>query len=381
MLIALALYAYLGTFTRYMADDYCSAAALKTNGFWGAQSYWWQNWSGRYSFSFVISLVEMLGLRIVPILPGLAIALWLLSIVWGFLPLLRNLKVSHAVAGALFLASVALWSTYRIVDDYPQIVFWQTGILTYPISIILFFLGMGVAVRRSSNPVKLKWWELVLWFAFAFISGGFSETGVVVQIALLALFLIILFVTKNRQRQILSPILIAAILGSVLSLLVITFAPGNSVRSAGFQHVPPLIQSFPGSLVDTFYFLPNLADRHTAVFIFGFLAGAFFACFFFPEDIAIKRSSLAIYFGGSLLFALGVIWASIAPAYLLRGRNTSAKSIAISLFFGSLSGDLLGDSWYSVSAIYSSQNLFRCTGMDLFGIIYFRYALGSFAVY
>ncbi len=261
MLSALALYAYLGTFTRYMADDYCSAAALKANGFWGAQSYWWQNWSGRYSFSFVISLVELLGLRIVPVLPGLAIAIWLFSIVWGFLPLLRNLKVAHAVAGALFLASVAIWSTYRVVADYPQIVFWQTGILTYPITIILFFVGMGAAIRRSSDRARLKWWELVLWFTFAFISGGFSETGVVVQIAILALLLILLSLTKNKQRHVLNPILIAAILGSVLSLLVIAFAPGNSVRSAGFQNVPPLLKSFPGSLVETFHFLPNLGGR------------------------------------------------------------------------------------------------------------------------
>lgn len=332
MLVALALFAYLGTFTRYLADDYCSAAALKTNGFWGAQSYWWQSWSGRYSFSFVISLVEMLGLRIVPILPGLAIALWLFSIVWGFLPLLRNLKVSRAVAGALFLASVTLWSTYRVVDDYPQVVFWQTGILTYPITIILFLLGMGTAIRRISNPGSLKWWELVLWFAFAFISGGFSETGAVVQIVLLALFLIILSLTKNRQRQILSPILIAAILGSVLSLLVIAFAPGNSVRSAGFQNVPPLLQSFPGSLVETFYFLPNLINRHTAVFIFGLLAGAFFACFFLPEDVVIKKSSLAIYFGGSLVFALAVIWASVAPAYILRG-GIPPQRVLLSAYF------------------------------------------------
>ncbi|HET7897948.1 MAG TPA: hypothetical protein VFL47_09770, partial [Flavisolibacter sp.] len=77
MLSSLALYAYLGTFTRYMADDYCSAAALKVDGFWGAQAYWWQNWSGRYSFSFLASLVEMLGLKIVPVLPALGIALWL----------------------------------------------------------------------------------------------------------------------------------------------------------------------------------------------------------------------------------------------------------------------------------------------------------------
>jgi hypothetical protein len=332
MLSVLALYAYLGTFTRYMADDYCSASALKSEGFWGAQSYWWQNWSGRYSFSFIVSLVEMLGLRIVPVLPGLAIALWLFSIVWGCLPLFRNLQVSHAITGALFLASVALWSTYRSVDDYPQIVFWQTGILTYPVSIILFFLGLGLALRRSSHPEPVRWWELLLWFIFAFAAGGFSETGVVVQIALLGMLLLIVFLTKGRNGKVQIPILVAAIVGSVLSLLVIAIAPGNAVRSAGFQNIPPFLQSFWGTLIEGFAFLPNFAGRHTTVFVFGFLAGAFYACFFIPEGLQIRKSSLAIYFGASLLFVLIGIWASIAPAYLLRGGMPPQRVLLSSYF-------------------------------------------------
>ena len=332
ILSSLALYAYLGTFTRYMADDYCSAAALKTEGFWGAQSFWWQNWSGRYSFSFVVSLVEMLGLKIVPILPGLAIAIWLFSMVWGSLPLLRNLNIPHAIASGLFLASVAIWSTYRTVDDYPQIVFWQTGILTYPISIILFFLGLGLALRRASHPDPMKWWELLLWFSLAFAAGGFSETGVVVQAVLLAILLMVVILTKNNHKRRLIPILLATLIGSVLSLLVIALAPGNSVRSGGFQGIPPFVQTFPGSLIETLGFLPSLAARHTTLFVFELLAGAFFAYFFVPMELQFKKSSIAIYFAASLLFALLGIWACIAPAYLLRG-GMPPQRVMLSAYF------------------------------------------------
>jgi hypothetical protein len=332
MLASLALYAYLGRFTRYMADDYCSAAALKINGFWGAQSYWWRNWSGRYSFSFVVSLAELLGIKVVPVLPGLAIVFWLFSIVWGILPLLKQIKVSQAAAGALFLASVALWSTYRAVYDYPQIVFWQTGILTYPISIILGFLGLGVAARRSSHPEGMKWWELLLWFLFAFAAGGFSETGVVIQIALLATLLSVVLLTRSIHKRILVPILTATLTGSVLSLIVIALAPGNSVRSAGFQNIPPVIPSFLGSLVETLVFLPGLAVRHTTLFVFGLLAGAFFAYFLIPAELQIKRSFLGIYFAASLLFVLIGIWASLAPAYLLRG-GMPPQRVLLSAYF------------------------------------------------
>ena len=333
MLSALAMYAYLGTFTRYMADDYCSAAALKTEGFFGAQSYWWQNWSGRYSFSFLISLVELLGLKIVPILPALVMVLWMFSIVWGSLPLLQKLDIPSPVVVGIYLASVVLWLTYRFVDDYPQIVFWQTGIITYPVTLILFFLGLGLALRSVSIPKRIRWWELLLWFLFGLIAGGFSETGVVIQITLLALLLIVLVLTKNARRIIFLPILIAALCGSILSLFVIALAPGNAVRSGGFQNIPPVGQSFWGSFVETLLFIPTLAGEHTIVFALSLLAGAFFTYFFIREELQIDVSSAAIYFIASLIFVLIVVWAGIAPAYLLRGGAPPQRVLLAAYFF------------------------------------------------
>ena len=93
MLSTLVLYGYLGTFTRYMADDYYTAAALKENGFLGTQSFWWQHWSGRYSFTFLVSFVELFGIKGVPILPIFVIFAWVLGFVWGGLPLLRNIMI------------------------------------------------------------------------------------------------------------------------------------------------------------------------------------------------------------------------------------------------------------------------------------------------
>lgn len=335
MLSALALYAYQGTFTRYMADDYCSAAALKEEGFLGAQAHWWTNWSGRYSFSFAISLVELLGLTVVPVLPAAILFLWLFSIVWGCLPLLKRLDISSPVSGAIFLASVAVWLTYRSVDDYPQIVFWQTGILTYPVSLILFFLGLGLALRRASDPAGMRWWELLGWFAFALIAGGFSETGVVIQIALLALLLTIVILIKFGNRRILIPILLAALCGSIVSLLVIALAPGNLVRSGGFQDIPPFVQSLAGSLVETLRFIPGLVEQHTTVFVFGLAAGVFFANFFIGEGSQPSRSAIFVWFAASLAVVLIGVWAGIAPAYLLRGGLPPERVLLFAYFLAS----------------------------------------------
>src|SRR5215213_6598871 len=105
MLATLVLYAYLGTFTRYMADDYSTASVLNKEGFWGAQVYWWQTWSGRYSFTFVISFIELFGLGIVPILPTLIILPFGRQ---GFLPTLYLLFCFCLVSASLFGAHLLL---------------------------------------------------------------------------------------------------------------------------------------------------------------------------------------------------------------------------------------------------------------------------------
>lgn len=317
VLAALALYAYLGSFTRYMADDYCTAAVLKEGGIWRAQSYWWNNWSGRYSFTFLVSLVELLGLRIVPILPGLFILLWLVSAVWALQPFLRDLQLRKPAATGTLIAAVLLWMIYRSVDDYPQIVFWQTGILTYPPSIILFLLGTGLAVRRAFSAGRLTMLELFLWVLFTFIAGGFSETGVVVQMALLALIFLLVNIGNTPMRK-LSSILMAAFLGSIVSLLVIAVAPGNSVRPGGLEEMAPLSGSLPGLILETLIFVPRLIDQHTFTVAFGFLTGVFVLYFCYPDHTLVENRIIARHFAVSLLVAEVGILASIAPAYLLR---------------------------------------------------------------
>ena len=75
---ALLAYAELGRFSRYVADDFCTAGILRDYSFLGAQRYWYLNWSGRYSFTLAITALERLfGLPIVPLLPALVLALWL----------------------------------------------------------------------------------------------------------------------------------------------------------------------------------------------------------------------------------------------------------------------------------------------------------------
>jgi len=55
---ALILVAYLGTFSRYYADDYCLSGGLLSGGFWSSQVSLYTSWSPRFSGTFLLNLSE-----------------------------------------------------------------------------------------------------------------------------------------------------------------------------------------------------------------------------------------------------------------------------------------------------------------------------------
>jgi len=70
--LPLVMVAWIGFYSRYVADDFWTAGYLRTLGFWDAQRYWYLSWSGRYSFTFLVSLVEG---------PGVGATRWLSRVV------------------------------------------------------------------------------------------------------------------------------------------------------------------------------------------------------------------------------------------------------------------------------------------------------------
>src|SRR5258706_595956 len=75
---AVAVYAYLGIFSRHLADDYCVASFTRSNFF----AALWENYltiSDRFSNFMLIALSESAWPRSVAILPALMVVLWALS--------------------------------------------------------------------------------------------------------------------------------------------------------------------------------------------------------------------------------------------------------------------------------------------------------------
>jgi hypothetical protein len=227
----LLAHAYVGLFTRYMADDYCTAAMLRQAGLLGMQRALYVGWSGRFSFTLAAGLVETLGAGVVPYLPAVMLAAWLAALVWA------ASQFGLGGTGALLLAELILFVT---LDDNTggvhEALYWQTGSLTYALPLVLLTLIAGGLARlyaRGAGRAGRR--SLALYGAAAFCAGGFSETYVSMQTAALCAALAVCAWRRRRGDEAARAVaraLCAALLGSLLALAAVSAAPGNAARRA-----------------------------------------------------------------------------------------------------------------------------------------------------
>jgi hypothetical protein len=225
--LPLAVYAATGAFARYVADDYCWAGLLRTEGFVDAQVAWYTTYSPRYAFTFLVNLVELAGPPIVPLLPTIAIVTAVLTATWA----LAQFALSRLIA--LLLGLIAVLATLQTAPDLGQSLYWQTGMLTYLLPLVLATLVIGWTARadRLSDSSFLSAGLLTV---VTFIAGGLSETYLIPQnVALTLAALACAVLARGRRRRILLTYLLAALAGGVLALLAIVVAPATAYRVGG----------------------------------------------------------------------------------------------------------------------------------------------------
>jgi hypothetical protein len=217
MALPLVAWAVVGGYSRYTADDFCWAGILRTEGFLSANVHYYTIYSPRYTFTFLVNVAELSGPAIVPALPVIALLVWLGTLTWTLarfgIPSLRS----------LLLAEVAAVATLQSAPDLPQSFYWQTGLLTYVLPLILATLLIGW-LRLDIQ----RWWAWAVTGAITFLAGGLSETYLIPQNVALTLALLAALACRTRRGH-----LLAALAGGVLALLVIVVAPATAGRVQG----------------------------------------------------------------------------------------------------------------------------------------------------
>jgi hypothetical protein len=270
-LALLAGHVYLGSFSRYIADDFCTAAYLRRLGFWGSQLAWYREWSGRFGFTFLVNLTHLVGPRLTPWLPGMTIVAW-----YGALLLLlrqadRTRTRRRPGMMSLVLAALALALTLEGSPNIYQSLYWQTGILTYSLPLILgtLYLAWFCSSQGSADsPARVSSPALLGSALFAFLAGGFSETYATLQVAGLGFCLLVCWtLLRGIRRKRATCVLGVGLLGAVLSLAVVALAPGNSVRMSTMPPHPGMWDLSMHSVQDAYIFVYQVAKYQTVPLI------------------------------------------------------------------------------------------------------------------
>lgn len=231
--LSLLAYAYLGSFSRYMADDYSISNIVRTQGLVGSQIHWYQAWTGRFSFTFLASVLGLMPPVTPRFVPGLILTLWFLATVWATYRI-HSTSGRKSWASGVVLAGFLIFATLETTPNVSQSLFWQTGALTYVAPLILLSLYVGLVSRGVSEGHKHRFY-LSCAGIVTFVAGGFSDAYVVLQTCglLLSTLAVEIFARRDFKSRI-RPYLLAGLFGSLVALAIVAAAPGNSIRQAYF---------------------------------------------------------------------------------------------------------------------------------------------------
>lgn len=266
LLIPLLAHVYLGLFTRPMADDYAIAAAVRMRGFWEAQKYWYERWSGRFAYLSIVSATAwLLGTDIIPYLPVIALGSWLAALTWAINGLELATHRRTRILASCVLAELVLVVTLNRSPNVAQSLYWQSGVLLYSAPLVLFTTYGALVVRswrKAGGENKLDLFALIIGTLLLFVAGGSNEVQASLQISLLILAILAAFVIAPPSfKQRTMPLLVAAAVGSVLALAIVAVAPGNKFRQANFAPSPSLVSFIQDTLGYSFRFVDRTVAR------------------------------------------------------------------------------------------------------------------------
>jgi hypothetical protein len=230
LFLAFAGLAYLGTFTRFLADDFCMAGDALHLGLPDMLAKWYNRWTGRFMFIIFTGLFGSGGPRFAGWLPALAGATWLVGIWWAILPLIKHSGWPRPRQLAILASGLSLLVLLSSIPNLFQSFLWQNGMVNYSLPLIGLVFSAGIILRAWLERTRLLPTCAAL-FVLAFLCGGFTEVFSAMQVTLFALALLISFVVSDQTTRLrLLPILGAALLGGLAAMLVIIIAPGNLIR-------------------------------------------------------------------------------------------------------------------------------------------------------
>ncbi len=317
-LVSLGLFAYLGTFTRYLADDYCEAGLAYSGNIVAALIQRYLHVSDRYSNLLFVALSELLAPRNIRIVPVAMIVLWTAGLIWLVWEIKRLLGLQWPLLVDILLGSLLAFFPIFEAPNLFQTIYWRSGMATHfaPLVYLTAFTALLLMFIRRNEGRRPALWIGPLLLVLAFLGGGFSEPpdAMLITGSLLAL-LAIWFLVKGARRQPALQLVAWTFAGGLLALIVMALAPGNSLRLGTPPPGPALLVE--RTALYSLQFIHDSIDTLplatvVSVAVAGVLLYTLFACA--PALSPRQDMQLAILLVLTPILMYGMIAASFAPS-------------------------------------------------------------------
>jgi len=360
--IALSFYGYLGSFTRFIADDYCSATYAQERGFLRSIWYWYHTWSGRYSAFGMdwLVLTKLIDRYSIQIVPPLTLAIWFVFASATIFLYLKSIdsQMSNLIP-AIALAASAIYVILVLSPNISQSLYWWNGIRSYTLPLVVltgYTYFFQIISKRFHTTNQLVFWGTTS-FLLLFASAGLSETYAVLQFVLLIFLLGLKMITIPRKKlDTEASLLLAGLLGNILALIVIISAPGNAIRQsrldASFDLTNLVAISLSG-YAEFFINLFNQANKFTALLGIVFVV---ISLGFRHQDAKVAPWKFYAFFIGIFVFSFACILPGVYGYSQLPPERTLILPIFILIIF-LLQASFIAGSWLSNKINLSAWNI------------------------
>ena len=327
LVIALAgvgLFAYLGYYNRYWADDWCYNADFKNLGFLETvhgYSYNVTYTPSRYSvtiFAGLIQAFETLGMQL---MTPLTILFWVAGLFFLFYNIARIAGYRLSRLKVLMLAALIVYFSIYLSPHIYQSVYWRTGMLTYT-SPLVFIPWIFVSILWQANRGKPTPLLTAFTFILAILGGGFSEASSTVLVSTLGLYTLLAGIGAYQKRpwarQTFIPALVGLI-GAIIAISLLIFAPTTQIRKERYGEPTGLTELVVMLYQYTYaFFVLSIKDYQNLLLI---VTSLFTGFLFFPSRQKGNKPT-NILLVAVVVGILGVLMvtASLAPsAYVEKG--------------------------------------------------------------
>lgn len=321
-LFAIVALLYLGTFNRYLADDYCEVVIMGNRPVLPAvvDIYLGGVFRGTYRYSkfLLIGMAESFGTHNVQYLPIVMMLLWLIGMVWSARQVRRLMGIHLPAILDYFMAvSIVFFSVWQAPNRF-QTFFWRSSMAAHFAPLVFMPLLGGFILSRINSAQKPSFWTSLFVLLASFLVGGFSEPPTATMIVIIILLIPIVWRWSDEVKRRSSIILLSYCLaGSLLAFFAIFLSPGNV--SHGKTSLAELLVTFTQTIRYTLDFLddtvrtlplPSLLSILTTFF-------AFFMFFINAENWSPtpqRRRQIWIGLGIVVVVQFILIAASFAPS-------------------------------------------------------------------